>query len=347
MRDLASDDPTDYEDDIGPIDLTKDDIISDRKNSNGLHKPVEFAELMGQPRQIVKPITSLQTAIRSSPFKGLKHHTAQTLPSARATNPVAPPRLPPRFPPMDHFPLQRNIATSEPFPPSSSQLQRFDQYPPPLYYPPITPSQPQLLPQRPSQTYSSPQLFQQPALQRPAPTNSGLKVIHPYPPLQHPQPTHTPPPHLDAVTPPILPASQRRPPSPPKPPTEKPRIPVPHNPIEAETPRPCSHSYPVFCSLCRQKTHPSGQCPLRNEVLEPCPGCGFYHLHMHRSCPLLRDAHYVELIHKRLKESTEDPAIKRAAKSYMAGVRSDFVLRTNGPRPRKQEQKEKKNDLPQ
>jgi hypothetical protein len=68
---------------------------------------------------------------------------------------------------------------------------------------------------------------------------------------------------------------------------------------------------------------------------------------MHRSCPLLRDAHYVDLIYKRLKESTEDKAIIRAARTYIAGVRSDFVLRTNGPRPRKQEQKEKKNDLPQ
>ena len=67
---------------------------------------------------------------------------------------------------------------------------------------------------------------------------------------------------------------------------------------------------------------------------------------MHRSCPILRDLQYVELMHKRLNESTEDKEIVQAAKKYIASVKADFHLRAKGPRP-KGEQKGDRKDLSQ
>lgn len=353
MRDVASDDLTDDEEDIGPIDLTKDEIF-DSTISYGLpvHKPVSVTQPAAQPSQIVKPITSLQTAIRSSPLKHRADRLWRVLTPAPVRNPVAPP---PSFSRMDNIPLQRNFAPSEYVPPASTQPHSFNQYLPPLQYPP-TVSQPQLFDQRLSQTYAPHQLLQQrPPLQQGPPTNSLSKVIYQYPPLQGPPPTQTPaqlgnqptpPPSRQAVIPPSLPASQRRPPSPPKPPTKKPRTPVPHNPIEAETPHFSSLSPQVPCSLCRQN-HTGGKCPLRNEALQQCPGCGFYHLHMHRSCPLLQDLHYVELMHKRLSESTEDIEIVQAARKYITGVKGDLHRRVKEPLPKQREQKGDKKESSQ
>ena len=82
----------------------------------------------------------------------------------------------------------------------------------------------------------------------------------------------------------------------------------------------------VICLAC-SKEHTPGHCPLRNVKIQRCPGCGLAHLHLNRTCPLLQKPEYVEMIHKRLRESTEDTEILKTAKLYISGVRSDWMLR--------------------
>jgi Chromatin remodeling factor Mit1 C-terminal Zn finger 2 len=104
------------------------------------------------------------------------------------------------------------------------------------------------------------------------------------------------------------------------------RLPIPPNPIQALIGPSPGYTHQVECNLCR-KLHKPGECSLRKVEIEQCPACGYHHFHVRRICPLLQDADYVEAMYERLKESTEDPQMVKAAKQYLTGVKSDLALR--------------------
>ena len=108
-------------------------------------------------------------------------------------------------------------------------------------------------------------------------------------------------------------------------PTKLPQLPIPEDPIKWDC-IPPSGMEEGFCVLC-ERIHIYGQCPLRNVKVDRCPGCGYHHFHMQRLCPLLQSLETVEEIRKRLRESTEDRAIVRAASRYISSVRADYQLR--------------------
>jgi Chromatin remodeling factor Mit1 C-terminal Zn finger 2 len=98
---------------------------------------------------------------------------------------------------------------------------------------------------------------------------------------------------------------------------------VPSQAIQMEIP---TGIRPRKCKLCTQ-SHVPGHCPLRTVPIQQCPACGFSHVATARTCPLLRDEHYLKEILKKLKRSTEDRDIIRAAKSYVRGVLKDLQRR--------------------
>jgi hypothetical protein len=104
-------------------------------------------------------------------------------------------------------------------------------------------------------------------------------------------------------------------------------------PITGDVPFPPSTDI-VKCPAC-SKPHAPGRCPLRDVEIQQCPGCGHSHLHLNRTCPLLQKPEYVDMMHQRLKESTEDKDVLNAAKSYISGVKADWTLRQAGGRNRK------------
>lgn len=104
-------------------------------------------------------------------------------------------------------------------------------------------------------------------------------------------------------------------------------------PILGDVPAPPGEEV-VKCPACSD-LHLPGRCPLRDIEVQQCPGCGSAHLHLSRTCPLLQKPEYIELIYERLKESTEDRDILKAAKTYISGVRADWMLRQAGGRNRK------------
>jgi Chromatin remodeling factor Mit1 C-terminal Zn finger 2 len=112
------------------------------------------------------------------------------------------------------------------------------------------------------------------------------------------------------------------------------RPPQPSNPIRAKVPWPPADKSPINCVVCSSQ-HVPGKCPLREVQVENCPGCGYSHLHLNRTCPLLRDAKTVEAMYQRLKESTEDPEIIQAAKTYLIGVKGDFSRRQSAAKKAK------------
>lgn len=108
-------------------------------------------------------------------------------------------------------------------------------------------------------------------------------------------------------------------------PTKLPQLPIPEDPIKWEY-LPPPAMFDGFCVLC-ERIHTYGQCPLRNVKVDRCPGCGYHHFHSRRLCPLLQSLETVEEVRNRLRDSTEDRAIVRAASNYLSGVRADYQLR--------------------
>jgi hypothetical protein len=90
----------------------------------------------------------------------------------------------------------------------------------------------------------------------------------------------------------------------------------------------------VNCKLC-SNVHEAGKCPLREIELQQCPACGYVHIHQQRTCPMLQNLEYVEALYQRLKDSTEDKAVIKAAKVYLRGIRADLRLRKGEGRNRK------------
>jgi Chromatin remodeling factor Mit1 C-terminal Zn finger 2 len=50
---------------------------------------------------------------------------------------------------------------------------------------------------------------------------------------------------------------------------------------------------------------------------------------------MLQNLEYVEAMYKRLKDSTEDKEVIKAAKGYLSGIRADLKLRKSEGRYRK------------
>lgn len=98
---------------------------------------------------------------------------------------------------------------------------------------------------------------------------------------------------------------------------------IPHNPIIGEAPLPTDRKI-VKCAACSNE-HVPGRCPLRDVPIQKCPACGYHHFNTKRTCPLLQDKESVDAMYERLKESTEDMELIRAARSYLIGVRASMV----------------------
>lgn len=338
-----ADEPSEDDNESDPfIDLTKDDIDLDHRKPASIPlgpRPDLDKPPVAQPRQTVpnRPPMPIQTAIRSSPLKRRPDHAPRMKPSPLPGYIVHPRGFTVQSP-LQH--LQYHVGMMAHHPPL-----------------PINPYQPLPLTPVPSQLFP-PQPQGNP---RPPPSFSPLPQHRPAslmdPPQRNPSPLyHNPPPAplpLVEQRPPIPPhSSQHKPSTPPKlrlppaPPKPKPSKPartkqVPHNPIEAQVPRPVTHTNPLKCTLCGS-THIRGLCPLRDVSLDQCPACGFHHLHLNRTCPVLQELSYVEILHQRLNESTEDRNVVKAAKAYISGVRTDLALREKGERPFKARDRKKK-----
>jgi len=117
-----------------------------------------------------------------------------------------------------------------------------------------------------------------------------------------------------------------------------PLLPIPRDPIKWDV-SPALLAEEATCGLCGRE-HDLGECPLRDIDPERCPGCGYHHLHITRACPLLRNKDYVRMMKTRLKESTEDKALVRAASRYLGGVLADYNLRESERRIRAAESKQ-------
>jgi Chromatin remodeling factor Mit1 C-terminal Zn finger 2 len=98
---------------------------------------------------------------------------------------------------------------------------------------------------------------------------------------------------------------------------------IPHNPITGLVPLPTDRTI-VKCAAC-PNDHAPGRCPLRDVPIQRCPACGYHHFNTKMTCPLLRDKESVDAMFERLKESTEDVEVIRAAKSFLVGVRARMV----------------------
>jgi len=304
-------------DEMQQLDLTKDVVELDRGKLNDL--PRLIPNPVKQPlAPLAQPVhhQPIQTAIRSSPLKRRPGRPLK-VPNAPISSTFA--SLGHPFPmPMQPRPgmLQNRSTFPATFPDNQQPA------PGSLFNRPPNPDPFQLFPPLPrSNANLPPKLSPLVHQKRPITPTTANPKLAPDKPKSHPIPRDI---------------SQQRPPIPqrPKPPKLVRPHEVPYNPIEAEIPSPPTHQYPMSCSLCKTK-HPGGQCRLRDEVIQSCPACGYYHLHLQRTCPLLQDLGYVEAMYKRLKESTEDRNTVKAAKLYIQSVQADLQLRARGGRPLK------------